>query len=448
MNKIIVGLALLLTMSIKLIAQDNEHTEELKGELTGQWRTFYMSTHNKGELKDFYTLATGGKIQYIQPIGKHFRIGTAFYTSANLGIQDLTKEDDITGRGSRYEGAMYDVRNLNDRFIFLIGEAYLQYNSEKHDLKVGRMKLNTPLINPTDGWMIPTLEQGIWYEYKPNSNYTFRMGAINATARATDKFNGIGDAIGTFPGGRNPDGTPSNYNGNTDSEYVAIGNVDWKPSDKVKVEVWDFLIDNISNTFLIKPSIGINDRGTKLSFEWLHQNKVGNGGNDDPSMRYFADARSNVIGTQMEWKWSKSKFTIGYDRVLKGGRFIFPREWGRETLFTFQRRERTEGSANNHGLVLAHERSFKWNQAGLRTVTSIGHQWKPSLSNAAENRYSMPDYTHLMVDLFYTHEKCKNLKPEFLFVYKFTGQDYMDTPGVIFNKADMFQLNFVLNYNF
>jgi hypothetical protein len=430
------------------LAQDNEHNEELKGELTGQWRTFYMSTHNKGELKDFYSLATGGKIQYIQPIGKHFSIAGAMYTSYNLGIQDLTIPDPITGGRTRYEGALYDVRDLDDPFLILLGEAYLQVYGEKHDLKIGRMKLNTPLINPTDGWMLPTLEQGIWYEFNPNPNYTFRTGLINATARGTDKFYGIGDAIGNFGRGRNLDGSPSGYARNTNSDFVAIGNLDWMPTERVKVELWNFLIDNVSNTFMIKPSFVLDESSTKLSFEWFHQDKVGNGGNEEENLSYFQSNESNVVGTQVEWKAGASTLTLGYDHILKGGRFLFPREWGRETLFTFQRRERSEGSANNHALVITHERSLKWNENALRTVLSVGHQWKPSISNTRDNKYAIPDYTHLMVDLFYTSDKLKNLKPEFLFVYKFTGQDYTDTPNVIFNKVDMYQLNFIVNYNF
>ena len=431
---------LIIGASQMLFGQENDESNKLKGELSGQWRTFYMSTQNRGGLQDFYALATGGKIQYIQPLGDHFRVGGAVYTIYNLGIQDLT--------ASRYEAALFDVRDLNDPFVALLGEAYLQVYGDKHDLKIGRMKLNTPFMNPTDGWMLPTLEQGIWYEYNSTEKYSFKAGVINATARGTDKFYHIGDGIGNFGRGSNPDGTPSGYAGNTHSDYVAMVNVDWKPIENITLQVWDILIDNIANSTIVKPIIALDDSGTKLSFEWLQQNRIGNGGNADESMRYFQSNQSNVVGAQIEWKMGPSKFTAGYDHILKGGRLLIPREWGREPLFTFQRRERSEGSANNHGAVLAHERIFSVNESSLRTVTSIGHQWKQAISNAADNKYALPDYTHLTVDLFYSFDKIENFKPEFLFVYKFSNSDFNKNPSVIFNKVDMFQLNLILNYNF
>ena len=66
------------------------------------------------------------------------------------------------------------------------------------------MKINTPLINPEDGRMIPTLVQGLWYKHKTATQNFFQFGILNQIApRSTGEFFGIGESIGTYNVGRN-----------------------------------------------------------------------------------------------------------------------------------------------------------------------------------------------------------------------------------------------------
>ncbi|MDF9798810.1 hypothetical protein OKW21_004073 [Catalinimonas alkaloidigena] len=130
--------------------------------------------------------------------------------------------------------------------------------------------------------------------------------------------------------------------------------------------------------------------------------------------------------------------------------FLFPREWGREPLFSFQKRERSEGTANSHAVVFTFDRTFPLNNDNDRfqSIISIGHHWKPPVSNAADNKYAMPDYTHLNLDFFYHSKNVKRLKPELLLTYKIGNGDRPENPNFTINKVDMFQLNLLINYNF
>ena len=60
----------------------------------------------------------------------------------------------------------------------------------------------------------------------------------------------------------------------------------------------------------------------------------------------------------------------------------------------------------------------------------------------------MPNYTHINLDLFYTKEEWEGLKPELLLTYKAANGDVPANPNVYLNKVDMFQINFVVNYQF
>ncbi len=450
----IYGIALLLGLLFfqtkALARQAVPDSLKLRPKFSGQWRTYYMSTLNEGNLQNFYALATGGKIKYEQPVSKNFSLGAALYTSFNLGVQDLTQTDATTGRLSRYEAGLFDVTDLSKRAIFIPGELYAAYETKKHFVKVGRMLAKSPFLNGQDGRMIPTLEQGIWYSYKPSKKYVFEAAIFNEIApRSTGEFYNIGESLGTYPVGRNPDRSPSGYgNKNSASSYLALLHGQWQVSNKLKVNIWDYHVDNIFNMLYVNPELKLDDKGTSLGLQWVMQNKVGDGGNAIDSLRYFTDEQSHVLATRFQFKVQKATISLAYSHIFSGGRFLFPREWGRESLYSFQKRERSEGTANNHAVVLYYNNVWKLGNNKLNGIFSIGHHWKPSVTDAAANKYAIPDYTHFNLDFFFHSDKFKRLKPELLLTYKRGSGNIPENPNFIFNKVNLFITNFIINYNF
>ncbi|WP_455169517.1 OprD family outer membrane porin, partial [Aegicerativicinus sediminis] len=214
----------LLFINLSLWPQ-NAEKKESTGDLSGQWRTFYMNTINDGHLKDFNALATGGYVKYEYKFSKGFYLGGALYTSINTNIQDLTEPDLTTGKTSRYEEGLFDLENLEEDWIALIGELYAGYKFGRNDLKIGRMKLKTPFLNPEDGRMIPTLVQGIWYRHNSKKGAIFQLGYIDRIApRSTSKFFNIGKSIGLYPVGRDLAGQPSLYREKVTSNFILVAN--------------------------------------------------------------------------------------------------------------------------------------------------------------------------------------------------------------------------------
>ncbi len=421
-----------------------------KGKLSGQWRTYYMNTWNKGSLKDFSALASGGKLKYQYVFKNKIEIGAALYNSTNFGIQDLTIPDESTGKLSRYEEGLFDRLDLENDAVFLLGELYLKLNLAKHEVTLGRMKINSPLINPQDGRMIPTLVQGFWYKFKTENSNLFQIGVLNQIApRTTGEFFDIGESIGTYPVGRNSTGQGNQYFGNTDSDFIVLLNANLKVTEKLQVGLWNHYVDNISNSLYLKPRLELSQK-LGLEMEWLHQNKVGNGGNAIDSLRYFDQNTADILGIKMRYKWKKSLISLGYDRIFPHGQFISPREWGREDLFSFQKRERSEGTADSHALVFNYRANLpiKKEYLVMTSIFSIGRHWKPSVLEAALNKYAMPDYTHLNLDLFFNFKNWKSLKPELLLTSKLGNGNIPDNPNFYFNRVDLFHVDFILNYNF
>ena len=220
------------------VAQDSVDVNK-KGTLSGQWRTYGMMTSNKDGLKDFNALATGGKLKYQYTLLENLELGAAVYNSTNLGLQDLTVPDSTTGRLSRYEEGLFDRLDLENDAVFLLGELYAKYQLAQHSFTLGRMKINTPLLNPQDGRMIPTLVQGFWYNYKRQKT-VLQLGILNEIApRSMGKFYGIGESIGTYPVGRNIYGNASQYANNTKSDYIIMANVDFEVTENLNVKIWN-----------------------------------------------------------------------------------------------------------------------------------------------------------------------------------------------------------------
>ena len=440
-------LVLLICLPIFSMAQDTVAVKK-KGILSGQWRTYYMMTSNKGELKDFNALATGGKLKYQYTLLENLEIGAALYNATNLGLQDLTIPDATTGRISRYEEGLFDRLDLENDAVFLLGELYAKYHLAQHSFTLGRMKINSPLINPEDGRMIPTLVQGFWYKYNKQKT-SFQFGILNEIApRSTGEFYGIGESIGTYPVGRNKLGTASQYADNTASDYILMANVDFEVTDDFNVKIWNQYVDNIFNSFYIKPAYKIS-KSLTLEGEWLHQNKVGDGGSSVDSLRYYNQNTADVLGLKIGYKSKVGLVSLAYNRILPHGQFISPREWGREDLFSFQKRERSEGSADNHALVLNYKKDITISKdLNLMSILSVGKHWKPDPTNATLNKYAMPDYTHINLDIFFNIKKLRRLKPELLLTSKIGNGDIPDNANLYFNKVDLFHLDLILNYNF
>lgn len=421
-----------------------------KGNLKGQWRTYYMNTFNKGSLKDFSALATGGTLKYQFKFNNHFEVGAALYNSSNLGIQDLTIADATTGRISRYEEGLFDRLDLSNDVVILLGELFATYTLPKHEFKLGRMKINTPLVNPEDGRMIPTLVQGFWYKFKNHSTDLFQVGILNKIApRSTGNFFGIGESIGTYAVGRNRDGRNNQYNGNTHSDFLFLLNSNLKITENIQINVWNHYVDNISNSLYVKSRLALNQK-VGLELEWLHQDRVGDGGNVIDSLRYYDQNSADILGIKMNYKWKTSAVSLAYNRILPKGQFISPREWGREDLFSFQKRERSEGSADNHALVLYFNTNWLLikENADIDMILSLGRHWKPSVLDPVLNKYAVPDYTHLNLDFFFNIKKLKNLQPELLITTKIANGDFPDNPNFYFNKTDMVHVDLIFNYNF
>jgi hypothetical protein len=251
--------------------------------------------------------------------------------------------------------------------------------------------------------------------------------------------------------GVNPDGTPSNFKGNLELPFVAVASFTWKPLQNLEYQAWDYhLPDLFNSTFhqvlhLSKFKHLKWQNGAQLLRQWA----LADGGHEDQSKTYMArGSKSLTFGFRSELEFAKWHYSVNYNRITAEGRYLFPREWGRDPFFTFMPRERNEGFGDVHAFAFKIENQDPksiWRKSGF----SFGYFQLPDVKDFALNKYGMPSYLQANLDLRVKLEQLMHgLEGQLLLVCKYGVGDTYNNPKFEFNKVNLLLINFVLNYHF
>ncbi|MBL7776274.1 MAG: OprD family outer membrane porin, partial [Saprospiraceae bacterium] len=423
------------------------------GHFHGHFRTFFMTTDNARNLSDYYAWAAGGGLHFSSAPWHGFNFGIGGVFHFNLASSDLGDKDSLTGVVNRYEIGLFDVSNPHNRDdLDRIEELWLRYQWKKSRITIGQQALQTPFINYQDGRMRPTAESGAWLELNDWKNTKLEAGWLwKMSPRSTVKWYGIGESIGLYPKGLNPDGTGSGYPENLDSKGIALLGVTRQFGKNTNVQIWDQYVEHIFNTAFAQVDYSQPlSNGDKLlaGLQYTHQDAVADGGNPDAALRYFqAGGQSNVISAQAGWQRGGWKALLAYTRITADGRFLAPREWGREPFYTFMPRERIEGSGNSQAVT--GRVSWQAKNQKLRLEAAYGHFYLPDVTAPALNKYAFPAFRQLNLDVRYAFGgMLDGLKAQVLYVWKGRIGEVYGNDKLVINKVDMSHLNLVLNYTY
>ena len=451
--------------SLLSIAQDhNDHHISMKPKdsvclkdclLKAHWeahsRTFAMSTFNEGNLKDDYALASGAGIGVLTRPLYGFQVGVSGFFMYNLMSSNIDELDPTTQQPNRYEVGLFDVENhSNHNDLDRLEELYVKYTLSKSSIMVGKVNLNTPFFNPQDGRMRPTLEEGVWVSIKESTKIGLNGGWIwDVSPRSTVKWFTLSESMGVYPSGVSTIGKRSEYEENiTGNSGMAVANVYFNPSRKLKINVWDGFLENVMNTALIE----FNFEQEKQKFKvyegliYLHQDALNNGGNVNQNLSYTnRGAQSNVISAQIGLKNKKINTSLNYTHITGDGRYLMPREWGKEIFYTFLPRERNEGFGNVHAIMT--KTAFSFLNSRLKTSIGYGYYHLPDPKDYRLNKYGMPSYQQINADASYVFGKFfKGLELRALVAWKLKqGEDY-DNARFVYNKVNMVNFNFILDF--
>lgn len=419
------------------------------GKTEAHFRYFFMATDNKKGLTDYYANAAGGGLKYETGKFHGFQAGVGGFFIFNIGSSDLSKADVTTKQINRYEIGLFDIEDASNKSdIDRLEELYLKYNFKKSAITVGKQLINTPFINLQDGRMRPTGVEGLWLN--GISKKTKWEGGIlwGMSPRSTVRWFNIGTSIGVYPQGVQENGQASNYKEHINSKFIGMVGITHEFQKGLKLQVWEQWTENVFNTVLIQLDKKWGNSGFYSGVQGIMQHALNHGGNVDPSKTYIQKGNNAyTLGSTTGWKNKTTDISFNYNRITANGRYMMPREWGKDPFYTFLPRERNEGFGDVHAAMIKLKRSFP--KQHLQALIGFGYYDLPDVTNTQLNKYGMPSYTQLNVDIQYQFTgTLEGMNAQFLYVYKGQeGNSYNNNKYVI-HKVNTSLFNLILNYHF
>ncbi len=425
-----------------------------KGRFDAHFRLYYMTTQNEAELSDYYALAFGGGIRYETGAYKGFRLGVGGFFTWNLASSDLSEPDPVTGAKNRYEIGQFDVENPDNRNdLDRLEDFYLSYEHKGLKLTLGKQVMQSPFVNPQDGRMRPTGEQGLWAFWKPDARWKIEGGWLTKISpRGTVRWFDVDESIGIYPVGVNIFGERSSYAGNLSSAGIGILGAHYTRKEQgLHLQFWEHFTEGIFNTVLVQGDVE-RPVGAHLlaigGLQYIYQHPVGQGGNADQRKAYFDPGQqSQAFSVRAGLRKRHTQLLLNATRITADGRFLMPREWGREPFYTFLPRERNEGSGDVWAFSTNLVRQFPTQR--IRAELSYGYYDLPDPLDARLNKYQFPSYHHFLADIRYQFRGfLEGLNLQALYVYKLQAGDTPENPRFVINKVNMHHVNLIVNYVF
>lgn len=175
-----VSMAVVSVADAQLESTESTNTSK-KGVMTADARVFYFD--RRFDLPDTppaRALTGGGIAKYETAAFNNFKAALGFYGSFSLfGIIDRE-----LGAGTAL------LQGDNDDIAFF-GEAYVDYDSGQNQLKAGRQRLATPLINDRDFRMLPSVFEAVVYRNYSLAETTLEAGYVYSESGFGSTYSGF-----------------------------------------------------------------------------------------------------------------------------------------------------------------------------------------------------------------------------------------------------------------
>lgn len=416
------------------------------GTITGHLRNFFMNTINQGSLTDYYANAIGGAMRFKSHRIYGFDFGATGIFTYNLFSNDLNKVDPVTGGVADFEHQLFDVldkENFND--LDRLEELFVRYIFNHGYAMYGRMIIqDSPLMNRSDGRMKPFAFKGLWLHYNILEKHRFNLAWIDRISpRSTVEWFDFNEGIGLFDQGFQPNGAEAEYYEHQESEGIAMLEYQTRISS-FNLEVYQWYLHNISYTGWL--GLEYQKNRWNLGMQYALQLPDGFQKTLDYEKRFVQpEERGQVLSGRVQYLGRNWNLRAAYSQAFESGRFLFPRELGRDHFYTSIARSRLDGFGNIGVLTLGGDHSFGIERfsAGFDLSRTFG----PEVDAFEFNKYNLDAYQQINLNVNYAFKGFfQGLHMVFLYVYRDNLNN--NEPEVIFNRGNLHQLNFITNFEF
>ncbi|MEN2281091.1 hypothetical protein AAGF08_03065 [Algoriphagus sp. SE2] len=422
-----------------------------EGKFEFHLRSYFMATQNQGYLLDYQTWGTGAGIGYFSPRWKGLGLGFSGFFVFRHFENNVTAIDPLTQSPNRYEILLYDLQNpTNHKDLDRLEEFFLSYEKESLSIWVGRHHFDSPFLNASDNRMRPNLFSGISVEVKPGKLGVKASWFSHVISRGSLEWLSVEESFGLYNTGRNPLDSEESYKHHIDSKGIASLGFDYV-SDRAKFESWSYLAEGVFGLSTLQAT-GHLDMNLGPEFLWgiqgFYESAVGDGGNENPQKAYILpNEQTSGLGLRGGLKWPKSKLTLNYLKISDKGRFLFPREWGREQFFVSLPRERFEGLGGVSVRMIKYDQSLV--DEKLKIGVGFSHVDNPDHNDFHLNKYGIPDYFQVSGLVDYRFKGFfQGLDLQLQVVGKKEAPSQELPPESIINKVNMINYSLIVDYRF
>lgn len=426
-----------------------------EGRAHGFVRYNFMSTWHPKFDHHYFANAIGGNLGYYTPSYKGVSFGVSGVFVHNLYGSEVGHGHDErwAGRLTPFELELFDLQHPDEtNDLDRLEELFVRYQYKDFFIKIGKMDVETPLINKQDTRMKPYVIRGVWAETMLKQNTRIAAAWFDkASPRSTTHWFSMKDAVGIYWQGYDVNGDTAAYNGQLNTSGIGLFGFESTLAG-TEVRLWNYWFHNVSNTtfFQAEKSFDMTSKSAlQVGVQWAHQEALNHGGNEVVAHSYHVEGeKSNVVSGRVKVKRSRWSYSGNYTWFSDEGRFLFPQELGREQFYTFMPRARHEGMGNVHAASL----KTCWHPKFDRHMTAtfmLGRNWLPDWNDYALNKYERQSYDHFAVDFKYEFEGFfKGLTVDLFYIYQDTQWMNDPVPEKEEVNFQFHHLNVVANISF
>lgn len=458
MKKILALILLTIYWSISQAKQDSTHTYSdtlnlaqhfSKGHVSGHFRNFLMSTINQGPLKDYWTNAMGMSLHYQSLPFKGFEFEMKGIFTFQTFSSNLNNIDPTVGRGSKWEVELYDILDRDNKTdLDRLEELFIHYSWKNSFVRYGRIPIDkTPLINQRDSRMKAFAFEGFHGNFGITKSLRAQTILLHGVSpRSTVEWFQMNEAIGLNGNGFSASGDKSDYLGHLNTHFILGQELSYK-NKGLKINLWNYYLDKVFN--LNWAQIEYKYQKWKLGVISVHQFAHNFQSRLSETNHYiFPDNKSNVFSSKIQRENDQLTLATSFTSMFGTGRFLFPKELGRESFYTSITRSRVEGLGKSKiANVSAKYKPKKRKELEFDMIFSYLDAAKET--DYVNNKYGIRDCFHTVFEIDYNFEgKLKGLELDLLYIYRQDIDKQELTAAKAFNKTNFHQINLIMNINF
>lgn len=398
------------------------HTDTV-GLWQGHARHYGMYTHNF-EGPSYYGSAISLNLSYFRKL-KNWEFGLGVTSVSPFGPSNKDAAAPMNGRKTKWENELFFQGNGSLR----LRDAYLRKNLPFGFLSYGVQDFaKTPLLNESDGRSHGYRFKGLQSVWNTGSHTRLHLHWIDRVS-----LRGRADWMSIhqlFP--------------STDRHSKGIGILGMETkTPRFDVTFWNIHIDKTLNTSWFE----LHYQWKKIEFGFIYTYQIPMRAQTSlPWINQYAHPDENGQVASFKLTWSEKNVELGaaYTRAMDTGRFLFPKELGRDQFFTSFARNRLEGLADVN--IFAIKAKYRFNSDNFFIGVAAANL-QGSSQEKLKNKYQIDDYHQINTRVQYKlDELWEGVEIALLCIWK----ENRNNRGLdsAFNQSNYSQINLITNIYF